>query len=84
MDERSSKAVPEVGLATEQLHIGRVEIARADRLVRQAIHVLEHVQSDHEPRRQTRAADPVGVEDAEGGFEAAPVDQLGQAHEGMA
>ena len=51
------QGVPEVDLAAEQLDVGAVEVAGADRLVGQAVHVLEQVQPDHQPRRQAGPAD---------------------------
>jgi hypothetical protein len=42
------------------------------------------VQPDHEADRQPGPADALAIERAEGGGEAIPVDQAGQAHQGMA
>jgi hypothetical protein len=41
------------------------------------------VQPDHQAGRQPGPTDAVAVERAEGGREALPVDQAGQAHQGM-
>jgi hypothetical protein len=57
----------EVALAAEELDIGAVEEAGADRLIREAVHVLDQVQPDHEARRQSGPADAVAIERAEGG-----------------
>jgi hypothetical protein len=46
--------------------------------------VLDEVQPDHEAGWQSGPADTVAVERAEGGGEALPVDQVSQAHQGMA
>jgi hypothetical protein len=76
--------VLEVGLAAEALDMGAVEEARADRVVREAIHVLDEVQPDHEAGGQSEPADAIAVERAEGGGEVLPVDQAGEPHQGMA
>ena len=74
--------VPEAGLAAEQLDVGAVQVARADRLVgKAAVHVLEQVQPDHEARRQPGAAGRVRVERPERRLEPAPLDQPGQPNQ---
>jgi hypothetical protein len=45
--------------------------------------VLDQVQADHEAGRQSRPADALAVERPEGGGGAIPIDQAGQAHQGM-
>jgi hypothetical protein len=71
--------VLEVGFAAGQLDIRAVEVAGADGVIRQPIHVLEQVQADHQAGRQAGAADAVAVERAERFREARPADQPRQA-----
>ena len=72
-----------MALAAEGLDIRAVEIARADGLVGQAVHVLEQVQRHHQPGRQPRPARPFDVERTEPRLEERPVDQPRQPHQGM-
>src|SRR5688500_9586779 len=66
--------VLEVGLAAEELDVRAVEEARAGGLVREAVHVFDQVQPDHEAGRQPGPA-ALAVERAEAGCEAPPVDE---------
>jgi hypothetical protein len=75
--------VLEVRLAAEELCIGAVEIARTDHRVGKPIHMLQEMQPDHQPRRQTGAAEPLGVERTERRIEAPPIDQPRQPDQRM-
>jgi hypothetical protein len=75
--------VLDMGLAAAELDVGAVEEARADGCIGEAVPMLDQVQPDHEARRQSRPADTVAGERAEGGSEAIPVDQASEPHQGM-
>jgi len=72
--------VAEVLLAAEELVIRILDPAGADRLVRQALHVLQQVQAYHQPGRQPGSPLLV-VEPAIGLIEPRPVDQPRQFHQ---
>ena len=62
-------------LAAEQLVIGVLDPACAQILVGEIVHVLEDRKPRHQPRRQRRMADLVGIDRAEPLLEKAPVDR---------
>ena len=64
----------EIRLAAEELEIRIFDPLRADLIVGNAARVLEQMQPDHQPRRQTRAP-LLGVECSERLVEPLPVDQ---------
>ena len=68
-------------LAAEQLVVGILNPARAQILVGQTMHRLEDRKPRHQPRRQRRMSDLIGIDRAEPPLEEAPVDrptQLGE------
>jgi len=70
-------------LAAEELIIGVLDPARAQRLVRQIVHVLEDQQPGHQPRRQRRLTGPGPARRAETAIEKIPVDLLRQPRQRM-
>jgi hypothetical protein len=70
-------------LAAEELEIGVLHPALAQRLIGEVVGVLEDRQSRHQPRRQRRMAGLVAVGGAELLFQEAPVDRLGELHQRM-
>jgi len=68
-------------LAAEVLPIGAVEIAGADRLIREVECVFKDRKPRHQPCRQGRKAAAVLVNFAEAFFQEPPVDLLRQAHQ---
>ena len=73
------KPVPEVRLAAERLVIRIFHPDRTKLLVAETLHVLEQMQSDHEPGAQPAAALGLVVIRPKGIVEAIPVDQPGQS-----
>ena len=73
----------EADLAAEELHVRGVEEASTQRLVREALHVIEDHQAGDQPDRQGRLAGSRPVDAAEAAFEEGPVDALGQQHPRM-
>ena len=66
--------VLEALLAAEELVVGVLKPARAQRLVRQIVHVLEDQQPSHQPARQRRLSAAGAAHRAETTVEKAPVD----------
>ena len=73
--------VAEELLAAEELEVGVLDPARAQRLVGQIVRVLEDRQPRHQPRRQRRLAGYVGIGRAAALLDEAPVDQAREADE---
>ena len=75
--------VAEAHLAAEILEIGVLHPARAQRLVGQAVHVLEDHQPGDQPSRQRRLPGTGAAHTGEAAVEEAPVDPLRQSHQRM-
>jgi hypothetical protein len=76
--------VLEALLAAEELVIGVLQPARAQGLVREVVHMLEDQKARHQPARQGWLTGPGAAHRAETPVDEAPVDLLGQTHQGMA
>ncbi len=77
------QAVAKELFAAEELEIGILHPAIAQRLVGEVVHGLQNRQPRHQPRRQRRLAGAVGVDRAEPVFQEPPVDPRGQLRQGM-
>ena len=69
--------VLEVGAPAEELPVGVLDPLPDDRLVTLVEEVLQVMQADHQAGGKPGPADRLGVERAEVGLEATPVDGLG-------
>ena len=76
--------VAEAQLAAEELVIRVLQPTRAQRFVRQVVHVLEDQQPRHQPGRQAGLARTWGANPRKAPIEKPPVDLAGQSYQRMA
>jgi hypothetical protein len=76
--------VAEAQLAAEELVIRVLQPARAQHLVRQIVHVLQHEQSRHQPGRQAGLARTGRTDTGKAPIEKPPINLAGQPHQRMA
>jgi hypothetical protein len=74
----------EAQLAAEELVVRVLEPARAQRLVREVVHVLQDEEPRDQPRRQAGLARTGGAHRAEPSIEELPIDLPRQPHQWMA